>query len=110
MEFLDPKANRNMRESLNYEIDTDRWIRLVANDLCKILKLRSPMFLGSSLRAINSGTGAYAFSVSNDAGEFLVLKIVLEEDLKPYKDIMSKYALIDKKYRFILPEIYSKNV
>lgn len=106
MEFLDPKANKNMRESLNYEIDTDRWIRLVANDLCKILKLRSPMFLGSSLRAINSGAGAYAFSVSNDAGEFLVLKIVLEVELEPYKKIMNKYALVDEKYRFILPEIY----
>ena len=106
MEFLDEEENRNMRESLNFEEDTDRWIRLVVNDLCKILNLYSPMFLGSSRRAVVSGSGAYAFSASRNSGKQVVIKIILEGELQPYKEMMQKYNSVDEKHRFILPQIY----
>jgi hypothetical protein len=106
MEFLDEESNKNMRESLNYEEDTDRWIRLVVNDLCKIIGLNSPMFLGSSRRAVASGSGAYAFSASSKKGEPAVIKIVLEGELQPYKEMIQKYNSIDEKHRFILPKVY----
>jgi hypothetical protein len=106
MEFLDEESNKNMRESLNYKEDTDRWIRLVVNDLCKIIGLNSPMFLGSSRRAVASGSGAYAFSASSKKGEPAVIKIVLEGELQPYKEMIQKYNSIDEKHRFILPKVY----
>ncbi len=106
MEFLDEESNKNMRESLNYKEDTDRWIRLVVNDLCKIIGLNSPMFLGSSRRAVASGSGAYAFSASSNKGEPAVIKIVLEGELQPYKEMIQKYNSIDEKHRFILPKVY----
>ena len=106
MEFLDEESNKNMRESLDYKQDTDRWIRLVVNDLCKIIGLNSPMFLGSSRRAVASGSGAYAFSASSNKGEPAVIKIVLEGELQPYKEMIQKYNSIDEKHRFILPKVY----
>jgi hypothetical protein len=106
MEFLDEEENKKMRESLNFEEDTDRWIRLVVNDLCEILDLYSPMFLGSSRRAVATGSGAYAFSAATNSGESVVVKIILERELQPYKEMIQKYISVDKEYRFILPQIY----
>lgn len=106
MEFLDEEENKNMRESINFEEDTDRWMRIVVNDLCKILGLHSPMFLGSSRRAVASGSGAYAFSAAKNSGKSVVVKIVPERELQPYKEMIRKYISVDEKHRFILPQIY----
>lgn len=82
---------------------TNAWMMTVAHDLSEILGLHSPAFLGSSGRASHA-SGAYAFSVSNDAGESLVLKIGLTGEIRPYQKIMD---LFGDDPPSIIPRIYA---
>lgn len=78
------------------------WMLAVAADLSDKLGVHTPAFLGSSSRNFY-GRGAYAFSVSNNEGKSLVLKIGLAEELGPYKKIRKKFG---DKPPSILPVIY----
>ena len=82
---------------------TDAWMMTVAHDLSEILGLHSPAFLGSSDRDSHA-SGAYAFSVSNDAGESLVLKLGLTGEIRPYQKIID---LFGDDPPSIVPKIYA---
>lgn len=81
---------------------TDSWMKWVAHDLSEILGLHAPAFLGSSVRD-KFGRGAYAFSASNDAGESVVLKIILTGDVRAYQKIIN---LFGDDPPSIVPRIY----
>jgi hypothetical protein len=82
---------------------TDKWMMTVAHDVAEILGLHTPAFLGSSARS-RFGRGAYAFSVSNDAGESLILKIGLSGEISPYQKAM---RLFGDDPPSVIPKIYA---
>jgi hypothetical protein len=82
---------------------TDKWMMHVAHDVAEILGLHTPAFLGSSARS-RFGRGAYAFSVSNDAGESLILKIGLTGEISPYQKAM---RLFGDDPPSVIPKIYA---
>lgn len=82
---------------------TDKWMKRVAHDLSEILGLHSPAFLASSARD-KFGRGAYVFSVSNDSGEAVVLKIGLAGEIAPYQKVM---RIFGEDPPSVLPRVYA---
>jgi hypothetical protein len=82
---------------------TDKWMMTVAHDVAEILGLHSPAFLASSARD-KFGRGAYVFSVSNDSGEAVVLKIGLAGEIAPYQKVM---RIFGEDPPSVLPRVYA---